>query len=60
LPQSLFSEDDKQFFFEKYKNKQELGLLDRLQYHLIKRKTARIAKHSKKHGLAPKMPVDNS
>lgn len=59
LPQSLFSEDDKHFFFKKYKNKQELGLLDSLQYHLIKRKTARIAKHSKKHGLAPKMPADN-
>lgn len=60
LPESLFKEDDKLFLFKKYKNKQELSVLDQLQYSFIKRKTEKIANHSRKHGLAPKMPTENS
>ena len=59
LPDSIFTEDDKLFLFKKYLGKQKLGFLNHLQYSFIKRKTARIAKHSLKHGLAPKMPTEN-
>lgn len=54
MPKSLFSRDEKLFLFKAYKQKKQLGLIDRFQWELIKRKTLRISKHSKKHCLAPK------
>lgn len=55
LPQSLFSEEDRVFLFASYKMKETFSFLDRLQYRWIIKKTNRIARHSAKRGLAPKM-----
>jgi len=48
LPANLFDEKDKFFMFLTYKEKKNLGVLDRLQWGLIKRKTAQISRHTKK------------
>jgi len=55
LPPALFAEDDRAFLFSSYKGKEKLSVLDQWQYRLIRRKTDRIAKHTRKRGLAPKM-----
>lgn len=55
LPPSLFDEEDRRFFFLAYKGADRLSLYGRLQYAWILRKMARIARHSKKRNLAPKM-----
>ncbi|MFH1215306.1 MAG: lipopolysaccharide kinase InaA family protein [Pseudomonadota bacterium] len=55
LPPAVFDENDRIFLFSTYKGKEKLSVLDHLQYRLIKQKTDRIAKHSKKRELAPKM-----
>lgn len=55
LPPSLFDEEDRRFFFAAYKGTENLSLYGRLQYAWILRKMARIARHSKKRNLAPKM-----
>ncbi len=48
LPASLFGPGDKQALFCFYKDKPELGLLDRLQWRWIQGKIARIARHTEK------------
>lgn len=48
LPANLFDEKDKIFMFLTYKGKKSLNAFDRLQWRLIKRKTARISRHEKK------------
>ncbi|MBU4262361.1 MAG: lipopolysaccharide kinase InaA family protein [Proteobacteria bacterium] len=55
LPPVLFSESDRLLLFSAYKGKKNLSALDQWQYLLIRRKTARIARHTQKRGLAPKM-----
>ncbi len=55
LPQSLFSEDDRQYIFQKYLCKNHLNIFNKLQWAWIRKKTARIARHSRKKGLSPKM-----
>jgi hypothetical protein len=55
LPPAIFSESDRIFLFSAYKGKESLSALDRWQYRLIRRKTDKIARHTKKRGLAPKM-----
>jgi hypothetical protein len=55
LPASLFAEDDRRFFFAAYKGSEKRSLSARLQYALIIRKMTRIARHTKKRNLAPKM-----
>ncbi|MBU0909762.1 MAG: hypothetical protein KKA54_09550 [Proteobacteria bacterium] len=55
LPPAIFSESDRIFLFSTYKGKESLSALDRWQYRLIRRKTDRIARHTRKRGLAPKM-----
>lgn len=54
LPSSVFTEEDRLFLYLTYKSKKHLSAIDRLQYLFIKRKTEKIAKHSKKRNLAPK------
>lgn len=51
----LFPEEDRLFFFMKYKEKKTLSTLDKFQYKWIMRKLARITNHAKKRNLAPKM-----
>jgi len=55
LPAALFVEEDRRLFFAAYKGTEKLSLYDRLQYAWIGRKMARIARHTKKRNLAPKM-----
>lgn len=55
LPSSIFSEKDKVFLFSSYKKNSNLSFLNRLQYFWITKKRDRIAKHTQKRGLAPKM-----
>lgn len=55
LPASLFGEEDWRFFFAAYKGTEKLSLYGRFQYAWILRKMARIARHTKKRNLAPKM-----
>lgn len=55
LPTGLFDEDDRRLLFAAYKDKKHLSWLDRLQYGWIKAKMARIARHTRKRNLAPKM-----
>ncbi|MEN8257356.1 MAG: lipopolysaccharide kinase InaA family protein [Thermodesulfobacteriota bacterium] len=55
LPSSLFDEEDRRFFFTAYKGTGKASLYSRLQYAWILRKMARIARHTKKRNLAPKM-----
>jgi hypothetical protein len=55
LPAALFDEEDRLFFFTAYKGSTELSPYGRLQYGCILRKMARIARHSRKRNLAPKM-----
>lgn len=55
LPDTIFSEEERAELFAKYKNKSKLSFLDNLQYRWISGKTRRIARHSKKRNLAPKM-----
>ncbi len=55
LPASLFDEKDRRFFFAAYKGTEKLSLYGRLQYGWILRKMARIARHTRKRNLAPKM-----
>jgi heptose I phosphotransferase len=55
LPPGIFDEDDRIFLFSAYKGKERLSFLDQWQYSLIRLKTAKIARHSRKRGLAPKM-----
>jgi len=54
LPSSIFTEEDRLFLYLTYRNKKQLSATDRLQYLCIKRKTEKIARHSKKKNLAPK------
>lgn len=53
---SIFSEEDRLFLFKAYKNIKQISGINRLLYLWIARKTARIARHCRKRGLAPKMP----
>ena len=55
LPVHLFTEDDRRYLFQKYLRKNSLNFLNKLQWAWIRKKTAKIARHSKKRGLAPKM-----
>ena len=55
LPDHLFTEDDRRYLFQKYLRKNSFNLLNRLQWAWIQKKAARIARHSEKRGLAPKM-----
>jgi hypothetical protein len=55
LPPTIFTEADRMALFKAYKARENLTFLDRCQYRLICRKTASIARHTKKRGLAPKM-----
>ncbi|MBI4791890.1 MAG: hypothetical protein HY789_03965 [Deltaproteobacteria bacterium] len=55
LPAAIFTGQDRMFLFKAYKDKEMLSALDQWQYRLICRKTASIARHTKKRGLAPKM-----
>ncbi len=57
LPPALFDEEDRRFFFAAYKGTEKLSLYGRLQYAWILRKMDRIARHTKKRNLAPKMKV---
>lgn len=54
LPPSVFTEEDRLFLYLTYKEKTNLSAIDRLKLLCIKRKTEKIAKHSKKRNLAPK------
>nr|CBX28461.1 hypothetical protein N47_G37850 [uncultured Desulfobacterium sp.] len=54
LPASIFSEKDRLFLYSTYKRKEHLSAFNRLQYNCIRRKTEKIARHSKKRHLAPK------
>ncbi len=55
LPSDLFDEEDRRFFFTAYKGTGKASLYSRLQYGWILSKMARIARHTKKRNLAPKM-----
>ena len=55
LPHTLFSDQERLFLFTCYKEKETLSFWDRLQYQWVLKKTEKIARHSKKRGLAPKM-----
>lgn len=59
LPSFIFNEKDKMFLFENYKNISNVSFFDRLQYDWILKKVERIARHSKKRGLAPKAHTSN-
>jgi heptose I phosphotransferase len=48
LPDKLFEEKDRLYLFLSYKVKNKLGFWDRLQFFWIKRKTARIRRHTEK------------
>lgn len=48
LPDKLFEEKDRLYLFLSYKGKNKLGFWDRLQFFWIKRKTARIRRHTEK------------
>jgi len=58
LPASIFTNEDRRFLFCSYLGRRRLTLLDKIQWLLIRHKTDRIAKHSAKRGLAPKMNFD--
>jgi hypothetical protein len=55
LPTTIFSQEERLALFCNYKNKKKLSLMDKLQYRWIVAKTERIARHSRKRNLAPKM-----
>ncbi len=55
LPENLFSEKDRFFLFKEYLSTPKPTLFNRLQWFWIKMKTAKIARHSRKRDLAPKM-----
>ena len=55
LPITIFSQEERLALFCNYKNKKKLSLMDKLQYRWIVAKTERIARHSRKRNLAPKM-----
>ncbi|MFZ5766433.1 MAG: lipopolysaccharide kinase InaA family protein [Thermodesulfobacteriota bacterium] len=55
LPTSIFNASERLLLFRAYTGKETLSPLDRCQLWLIRRKTAQIARHSRKRGLAPKM-----
>jgi len=55
LPADHFTDEDRLYLFKKYLKKDKLNLLNKLQWFWIKKKTERIAKHSRKRGLAPKI-----
>ncbi len=48
LPQDLFDDGDRRFFFNAYKRKTKPNALDRLQWRWIQNKTDRIARHTEK------------
>ncbi len=48
LPDDLFKENDRIHLFLRYQGKDKFNLLDRVQWFWIKRKTARISRHTKK------------
>jgi len=48
LPDDLFDTEDRIYLFLSYKGKERLHLWDRLQWFWIKRKTARIKRHTEK------------
>ncbi|MCJ7603432.1 MAG: lipopolysaccharide kinase InaA family protein [Desulfobulbaceae bacterium] len=58
LPKHLFADEDRLYLFKSYLRKNNLNLYNKLQWFWIKRKTARIARHSRKRGLAPKMTIN--
>ncbi len=47
LPDSLFKEDDGIHLFLSYQGKDKFNFLDRIQWYWIKRKTAKISRHTK-------------
>lgn len=55
LPGTIFSPEEKTALFKQYRNRRKLSLIDQLQYRWIIGKTKRIARHSRKRNLAPKM-----
>lgn len=58
LPASLFDDEDRRFFYTAYRGTGKSTLLSRFQYAWILKKMARIARHTKKGNLAPKMQDD--
>jgi hypothetical protein len=48
LPDELFDTEDRIHLFLSYKNKSRLQMWDRLQWFWIKKKTARIKRHTEK------------
>jgi heptose I phosphotransferase len=48
LPESLFDEEDRVHLLLNYKGKRKLQVFDRLQWFYIRRKTARIKRHTNK------------
>lgn len=52
---SVFSNEDRIFLYLTYKGKKDISGINRIEYLWIGRKTAKIAKHCRKRGLAPKI-----
>lgn len=48
FPNEIFSENDRIYLFQLYKGKKKLNMWDRFQLFWIKRKTARIKRHTEK------------
>jgi hypothetical protein len=48
LPKHLFNETDRYSLFLSYKEGKKLNALDKLQWHMIKKKIIRIQTHTKK------------
>jgi len=59
LPPDIFSENDRLFLLGAYRGSHALSLSGQIQYRLIKRKEAKIAAHTRRRGLAPKMTYGN-
>lgn len=59
LPEHLFDEDDRLYLFKKYLQKEKLNFFNKIQWVWLKKKTERIARHSRKRGLAPKMTTES-
>jgi hypothetical protein len=55
LPPDIFDDSDRRFLLKAYRANRALLLPERLHYGLIRKKMARIATHTRKRGLAPKM-----
>lgn len=48
LPNEIFNENDRIYLFQLYKGKKKLNMWDRFQLFWIKRKSARIKRHTEK------------